>query len=176
MKLRISIVAFALAGTLGSAQSLAQFERYPVTEVYRGPVRMPDFQGRDRDAKDYRTQIRNGIKEGPNFAGRYKVIQFGCGTGCTFVYVADVSTGRVYSFPHGGEDDQELRLEYRISSNLIRAWWIPPNSPRDPVYDLPDSCLQEDFLLKDGHFVSLRRSGLAKCPADYCDNGVCKAF
>jgi hypothetical protein len=93
-RLRISIVALAIVGTLWSAQSLAQFDRYPVSEVYRGPARMPDFQGRDRDAKDYRTRIRNGIKEGANFAGRYKVIQFGCGTGCAFVYVADVSTGK----------------------------------------------------------------------------------
>jgi hypothetical protein len=81
----------------------------------------------------------------------------------------------VYSFPHGGEDDRQLRLEYRISSKLICAWWIPPNSPIDPAYNLPDSCLQEDFLLNDdGHFVSLGRSGPAKCLAGYCDNGVCE--
>jgi hypothetical protein len=150
--------------------SVAQFERYPATDIYSRPVRMPDFQGRDRNAKDYRTRIRNGIKEGPNFAGRYKVIQIGCGTGCTFVYVADVSTGRVLGFPHGGEYDQELELEYRFSSNLIRAWWIPPEYTTD--YRL---CMREDMLLKDDRFVSLDRSGTEKCPG-YCDNGLCKPF
>jgi clan AA aspartic protease (TIGR02281 family) len=143
------------------------FDRFSVTEVYRGPSTMPDFEERDRKFKDFRTRIRNGIKEGPNFAGRYKVIQFGCGTGCSFVVVADVSTGRVYSFPHGGEYDQGLQLEYRVSSNLIRARWVPS-------LENMDRCLQEDFLLKDGHFLSLGRSGLAACQAGYCDNGMCK--
>jgi clan AA aspartic protease (TIGR02281 family) len=105
--------------------TLHRFDEYSVAEVYRGSPVMPDFGGRDRQFKDYRTRIRNGITEGANFAGRYKVIQIGCGTGCSFVLVADVSTGRVYSFPHGGEYDQGLELQYQISSNLIRAWWIP---------------------------------------------------
>jgi hypothetical protein len=144
------------------------FERFSVGEGYRGPPAMPDFGGRDREFKDFRTRIRNGIKEGINFAGRYKVIQFGCGTGCSFVVVADVSTGRVYRFPHGGEYDQMLQLEYRVSSNLIRAWWVPN-------LENTDRCLQEDFLLKNDNFVSLGRSELATCRAGYCDNGVCKS-
>ncbi len=114
----------------------------------------------------FRTRIRNGIQEGPNFAGRYKVIQFGCGTGFSFVLVADVSTGHVFSFPHGGEYDQMLQLEYRVSSDLIRAWWVP---------DLTNvhMCMQEDLVLKNGQFVFLGRSA-AVCPAGYCDNGECK--
>ena len=143
------------------------FDRFPAGEVYRGVLAMPDFEGRDREFKDFRTRIRNGIREGTNFASRYKVIQFGCGTGCSFVVVADVSTGRVYSFPHGGEYDQMLQLEYRVSSNLVRARWVPNLGNMD-------RCLQEDFLLKDGHFVSLGKSGLAACHVGYCDNGVCK--
>ena len=165
--LAIAIVAVAVLITAANADQ--PFDKFLVGEVYRGPPVVPDFQGRDRDFKNYRTRIRNGIKEGPNFAGRYKVIQFGCGTGCTVVIVADVSTGRVYSFPHGGEYDQELRLEYRISSNLIRAWWVP--NPENT-----DRCLQEDFLLRDGHLVSLGRSDPAACPAGYCEGGVCKSF
>ena len=144
------------------------FDKFPVAELYRGASTMPDFEERDRKFKDFRTRIRNGIKEGPNFAGRYKVIQFGCGTGCNFVLVADVSTGRVHNFPHGGEYDQELQLEYRLSSSLIRARWVPN-------MEKMDSCLLEDFLLKDGDFLSLGRSGPAACYAGYCENGVCKS-
>ena len=127
---------------------------------------MPDFQGRDRNFNNFRTRIRNGIQEGANFAGRYKVIQFGCGTGCSFVIVGDVSTGRVYNFPHGGEYDQMLRLEYRISSKLIRAWWVPS------LEDM-NRCLHEDLLLEEGRFVSLQKYELAICPSAYCDNGIC---
>lgn len=84
----------------------ANFDKFPGGPRYQGTLVMPDFQGRDKDYNKFRTRIRNGIQEGANFAGRYKVIQFGCGTGCSFVIVADVSTGRVLSFPHGGEFDQ----------------------------------------------------------------------
>jgi clan AA aspartic protease (TIGR02281 family) len=86
----------------------AVFDKFPAGHGYQGTPVMPDFQGRDRNFNGFRTRIRNGIQEGANFAGRYKVIQFGCGTGCSFVIVADVSTGRVYNFPHGGEYDQML--------------------------------------------------------------------
>jgi hypothetical protein len=168
MRFGLIIAITAVAASITAANADQPFDRFPIGDVYRGPPAMPDFQGRDQEFKDFRTRIRNGIKEGGNFAGRYKVIQIGCGTGCTFVIVADISTGRVYSFPHGGEHDQMLQLEYRVSSNLIRAWWVPN-------LDNMDRCLQEDFLLRDGHFVSLGRSGLAACPG-YCNNGVCKSF
>jgi hypothetical protein len=57
-----------------------------------GQLRMPDFLGRDRNYATYRTRIAEGIKVGPNFAGRYAFIEIGCGTGCRFAFVADVST------------------------------------------------------------------------------------
>ena len=41
---------------------------YPAT-VYNGPKQLPDFAGRDRPYRNYRTRIRNGIQAGPNFAG-----------------------------------------------------------------------------------------------------------
>jgi hypothetical protein len=145
------------------------FEKYRAPDVYRGSLTMPNFYGRDRDFVGYRTRIRGGIKDGPNFGGRYKVIQFVCGTGCSFVLVADVSTGQVYSFPHGGEYDQSLQLEYRISSMLIRAQWIPNLENRN-------RCLQEDLLLKDGRFLSLGDPSPVGCYAGYCDNGTCSPW
>jgi hypothetical protein len=149
---------------VATAATPHSFEEFP---VYRGPPQMPDFQGRDRQFRDFRTRLRNGIREGPNFGGRYKVIQFGCGTGCSVVLVADVSTGQVYSFPHGGEGDQQLQLEYRISSNLIRSWWVPN------IEDM-GRCLHEGFIFEDQHFTSLGKPTDTSCPAGYCENGVCE--
>jgi clan AA aspartic protease (TIGR02281 family) len=151
-----------------AARAGVDFDKFPAGPSYHGTPVMPDFQGRDSNFNSFRTRIRNGIQEGSNFAGRYKVIQFGCGTGCSFVVVADVSTGRVYNFSHGGEYDQMLRLEYRISSKLIRAWWVPS-------VENMDRCLQEDLLLEDGRFVSIRKYDLSVCPKGYCENGVCKS-
>ena len=166
MRLGLIIAITLVAAFITAAGADQPFDSHPVGNVYHGPPAMPDFQSRDREFKDIRTRLRNGIKEGTNFAGRYKVIQIGCGSGCTFVVVADVSTGQVYSVPSGGETDQMLRLEYRVSSNLIRTWWVPN-------LDKTDKCLHEDFLFTGGHFRSLGRSGPVACPG-YCNNGTCK--
>lgn len=164
----VAALTVSLATTSAAQPSVQDsFARFPVTSIYRGPPVMPNFAGRDRGFRDFRTRIRNGIRQGPNFAGRYKVIQFGCGTGCSDVLVADVSSGHIYDFPRGGEDDQMLQLEYRISSNLIRTWWVPD-------IDNMNRCLQEDFVFKRGRFVSLGKPSPITCPTGYCENGVCK--
>ena len=58
--------------TAGGGNTLtAQFELLcPSTvEVYRGPIRYPDFQGRDRNYRSCRTRIVEAMRDGPNFAG-----------------------------------------------------------------------------------------------------------
>jgi len=145
-----------LPGT-AAPSGLRNFEEFASAAAYRGAPVMPDFSGRDREFKDFRTRIRAGIAEGVNFAGHYKMIQFGCGTGCSFVVVADVSTGQVYRFPHGGEYDQMLRLEYRPSSILVRASWVPS-------LEHMDQCLWEELVFTDGRFTSLGKPITAACP------------
>ncbi len=109
--------------TKGVTPLVANYGAYPAAAPYRGPTRMPDFAGRDREYAMFRTRLRDGIRSGANFASHLALIQFGCGTGCSVVYVADVRTGQVYPFPTGGEDAQALGLEYRPTSNLIAAQW-----------------------------------------------------
>ena len=91
------ILLLTLCLTTCVSVSLAQpnFDQFR-TSIYKGPTRLPDFRGRDRQFADYRTRIRDGLKAGPNFADHYTVIQFGCGTGCSCVYVADNRTGKVF--------------------------------------------------------------------------------
>jgi hypothetical protein len=92
--------------------------------IYNGPKRQPDFKRRDRDYASFRTRIRDGIKGGPNFAGRMALIVFGCGTGCRSAFAADVGTGKVSSFPLGGETYTDLHLAFRADSRLVTAHWI----------------------------------------------------
>jgi hypothetical protein len=172
------IILVMLAAAIDSASSALQartevdaaatrsFDQYPAARMYHGPSKMPDFNGRDRQVRNYRTLLRNGIKEGVNFAGQYKIIQFGCGTFCSFVFVADVSTGRVYPFPYGGEDYPNLQMEYRPSSTLARVWWVPDLGQMD-------RCIEESFLMKNGGFTSLGKTDNSPCPPDFCENGQC---
>lgn len=127
----------------GKSYSFADFS---VPTVYPGPLRMPDFRGRDRDYATYRTRISEGIKAGPNFAGRYSLVQIGCGTGCRFVLLADVSTGKVYNFPLGGEEYLNLDLNYQLQSSMIIARWEG------------QKCFQEYFIWKGERFTSLGKS------------------
>src|ERR1051325_6544677 len=46
----------------------------------------------------FRTRLSEDSRSGPNFAGRYAVVVWGCGTGCAQMGVVDSKTGRVY-FP-----------------------------------------------------------------------------
>jgi hypothetical protein len=61
--------------------------KYTIKTKYSAKVILPDFKGRDREFNRFRTRIRNGMKEGPNFASHYSLVQIGCGTGCTFALV-----------------------------------------------------------------------------------------
>ena len=40
--------------------------------------------------------IRNGAKDGPNFAGHYTIVFWGCGAGCISLALADAITGKVF--------------------------------------------------------------------------------
>lgn len=126
-----------------SGQKEAVFSDYPAT-VYRGRTKMPDFNGIDRDYASFRTRIRDGLNAGPNFAGHYALIQFGCGTGCSATMLADAITGHVYNFPLSGEEYSQLDLKFAPTSNLIVGRWI--SSGR---------CMREALLWDGRAFKSL---------------------
>jgi hypothetical protein len=124
------------------------FMKYP-TEVYRGPIVFPDFNGRDRKHSSLRTRIRNGMKSGPNFAGHLTLVEVGCGAGCRTVPVADVKTGRVYDFPLGGEDNMYLNLKFKPDSRLVVAFW-----------ESDERCIREDLVWNEQQFQKLARTDL----------------
>lgn len=128
------------------------FIDYPV-RVYSGQSVLPDFSGRDSWARMYRTRIREGVQQGVNFAGRYAVVEIGCGTSCRFAFVADISTGEVFSFPYGGEDQYQLGLVYSADSSLLRATW------RDTTTGNGSSlCVSQDLIWIGRSFEVLSES------------------
>ena len=120
------------------------FEDYPVHEVFTDKPAAPILV--EPWAKHYRTRIREGVTKGyevrdrggqiiegkgPNFAGHYIVLNWGCGTGCLMMVIVDGKTGHVYPPPlAGGKDgDGQIALpsiglgygyfEYRLDSSLF---------------------------------------------------------
>jgi hypothetical protein len=100
-----------------------RFEDYPAGEIYRGrpaPVRLDS-----RRARMFRTRLREDSRTGPNFAGHYTVVVWGCGTGCAQSAVVDARTGRVYFPPleyhdiPDTEDERERARTFRLDSRLL---------------------------------------------------------
>lgn len=87
---------FVLYSAVLSAQTVPSrpsFEDYPAKQIYKGIPAPPKL---DKDARMYRTVIREGANSEVQFAGHYTVPQFGCGAGCSAYYIVDSITGKVY--------------------------------------------------------------------------------
>lgn len=117
-----------------------EFRDFPATSVHTGRTTLPDFSGRDRKFRQYRTRIRESMKDGPNFAGEFSLIQIGCGTGCSIAFIASNSSGEVYQLPRGGEKNLFMQFSKMVESRLLILQW---GSYRE------DSCLVEYFEWKD---------------------------
>jgi hypothetical protein len=89
-------VGFITATALAQGRATPRFEDYPAT-VYRGGAAQVNVKSM-REARRYRTVLREGAKKGVNFAGHYTVVQWGCGTGCMQAAIIDTKTGVVF-FP-----------------------------------------------------------------------------
>jgi hypothetical protein len=77
--------------------------------------------------------LREGAKNGPNFAGHYTIVTWGCGTACEELGIIDALDGRVF-FPrqlqpnaYQSVTDQTPPFQYRIDSKLL----VVAGSPLD---------------------------------------------
>lgn len=100
-----------LCCVLFSQQKPPSFEDFPSGKLFTGTPASPKLI--EPWAKMYRTRIRDGVakpegafrgsdfvaSKGPNFAGHYFVLNWGCGSGCLMLVVADALTGHVYTPP-----------------------------------------------------------------------------
>ena len=91
--LTLLLVLAAAGGTSG----LPQFDNFPAAENYKGVLKRVDLES-DPDARMFRTRLRDNEGSAPNFAGRYIVTLWGCGTSCQTVAIIDAKNGKV-SFP-----------------------------------------------------------------------------
>ncbi|QGM46099.1 hypothetical protein [Methylocystis heyeri] len=149
--------------TLSAGQTLAieyPFDLYRVSGIYSGKVHYPDFAGRERKFAMFRTRIRQAAQQGINFAGHYAIVQFGCGTMCSAVYMTDIANGRVYTFPLGGEETGRLELKFASMSSLIVAHWNA---------DFTDGCTEQRFVWRNERFDEIANTKLDKNAACWTD-------
>ncbi len=137
-------------------------DHFRIPKVYAGPSRRPDFKGRDKDFALFKTRISDAMKQGVTFAGEYSVAQFGCGTGCTRVVVANNRTGQLYGFPRGGEFNQALTLEFEPTSKLMLARWYTDS--------LWETCVIEALVFEEGKWLA--EEAIAGKGDEVCEGGV----
>jgi hypothetical protein len=103
-----------------------KFSDYPATPWSGKPAAV---KATTPQSKQYRTVLREAQKQGPDFAGRFRVAQWGCGAGCTDWAVIDSRTGRVAT-PEGfrlieTEGVMDDPLIYHKDSRLLLVQGAP---------------------------------------------------
>jgi len=117
------ISLLAANGFAQRQQPTPRFEDFaaPVYKGRRAPVNLSSAKG----AASFRTRLREGAREGVNFAGHYTLVQWGCGAGCVDVAILDARTGTVYfpeelsGFPVYFWSDDDDALRFKPNSRLL---------------------------------------------------------
>lgn len=76
-------------------KKVPRFEDFPVTKEFQGKPARVDLASHPY-ARLFRTSLKQGAAAGPNFAGHYALVTWGCGNECGELLVVDVRTGKVY--------------------------------------------------------------------------------
>jgi hypothetical protein len=135
-----------------------RFGQYPVS-VFQGPVVYPDFAGAQKPYANFRTRLTDAVKGGVNFAGRYALVQFGCGMGCTQGYMIDLTNGQVAPLPLGNLTNAGIEYASRPDSTLLQTVWrsdLLVDANGNPLnHDPTPTCVYENLVLQDGKFTVL---------------------
>lgn len=118
------------------------FAAYPINNAKPlKPEKLVSFS-QYPELKVYRSALLVGVKDGPNFAQNYTVVEVGCGTACQLVIVMDAKGNIVQS------TQACLGADYRLNSRLLVI--NPPE--QDPR---AFGCQTEYQVLEDGKLQTL---------------------
>jgi len=114
-------VLSAMAGG-AAAQGVPNFADYPGDPTFAGRNAAPVLA--TPEARRFRTMIRQGAREKPNFDGHFIVTSWGCGSDCEAGAIIDAISGRVISLPvvAGSPEDassDSTHFTYRLDSRLL---------------------------------------------------------
>ena len=119
MKRFLAILAL-LAVTQPTAAAAPTFETYRVDEIWSGKPAAVDVDSTG-PWRPFRSNLRRAQASGPNFAGRFTLVQWNCGLRCTQVVLLDTATGKPV-----GDLLASTGIRFRLDSELLIA--NPPES------------------------------------------------
>jgi hypothetical protein len=119
----ISLFILIAVPTAFAGATLPVFADHPATERFSGAPTLPDIKSAP-DVKKFTSRIREGARQGPNFAGRYTIVDWGCGSDCQSFVIVDAKTGVI----HTPAVAASRGLLYRIDSSLLIVNPLSPDS------------------------------------------------
>jgi hypothetical protein len=130
---------------------LPRFAEFKVEKVFNGKPAPPVLLRPEE--RRFRTVLREGANAGPNFAGHYTIVEWGCGTECWQAAVVDAETGRVYPSPLKGSIGYfrsswlhfQLRSRLLVACDNCRKW-------------ASEQCDQRYFVWNGDGFTEIKRA------------------
>jgi len=114
----LSVLLLFVLPVFGQNPQPYLFARYPAPAPYKGKPAPPKLTTRSQ--RKLRTVLRQGAQKGPNFAGRYTIVEWGCGSNCVVFAVVDAANGNVYDRDMPPTNGQYLcGLSYKLESKLF---------------------------------------------------------
>ncbi len=114
----LSLLLLAVIPLFGQNPQPYPFAQYPAPAPYKGKPAPPKLTTRSQ--REFRTVLRQGAQKGPNFAGHYTVVEWGCGSNCVVFAVVDAANGKVYERDMPPINNQyPCGLSYRLESRLF---------------------------------------------------------
>ncbi len=112
----IGVFAFVAVGVANASvpDACLDFSRYPVSTIADQPFAEPNLNSSSK-VRQFHTVIKNGAKGEPDFAGQFRVVQWGCGSNCHRFAIVDKKTGQVYLV----SDAAALAARFRLDSRLF---------------------------------------------------------
>ncbi len=125
---------------LGKAPATApKFGDFPAAVVSIAKPAAVDLRSA-QGARQFRTVLREGAADGPNFAGHYTIVGWGCGSSCLDWAIVDALNGQVFFSPDSrivsavhvdvesgmpGTDTEYTALRFRRDSKVIAVLGAP---------------------------------------------------
>lgn len=110
-------IAMACAATAFAAlQQEFPFGKYSVTSSFHGAPATPKLTT-EREERFERV-ITESAKKGPNFAGHYTVVSWGCGAACISFAIVDAESGKVFQPPFTGVSFENSKGEFFQQNGL----------------------------------------------------------
>lgn len=116
------------------------FEDYRTNDIYKGKIAKVDFKSYP-GAYQFRSRIREGVRGGPNFAGHYTLVIWGCGTQCGNFAIVDDETGKIVVV----DFDESCYHHFKKNSRLLILKTVcmgNENSAGGDYYELKDGKLK----------------------------------